>query len=500
MIPSTAADTATAALDTRFFGHPRGLATLFMTEMWERFSYYGMRALLILFMTAPASTGGLGFGVAKAGAIYGLYASMSYLLCLPGGWLADTFVGQRRAVLYGGVLIALGNFSLATPGLTTFYAGLAMVAAGTGLLKPNVSVIVGQLYPPGDHRRDAGFSIFYMGINVGALISPLVCGYLGQEINWHLGFAAAAVSMSLGLIQYVMTARHLGDAGLKPAPAANAQEAAGRRRTLRRALGVLVALLALLALRQFTGVGTLTAEALSNALGTVLLMVVLLFFAWVLFFGQWTPEERKRLIVVGVLFVAASLFWAIYEQAGSTLNLFAERNTDKHILGFAFPASWMQSVNSIFVIPMAAVFAWLWVWLGSREPSSPAKFSLGLIFVGAGLLVMIGAASVASGGALASPWWLILVYFLHTIGEMCLSPVGLSAMTKLAPVRITSLLMGVWFLAASVGNYMSGRLASLYETLPLTQLFGVTGAVGVVAGLVLALFAPATRRLMGDVN
>jgi len=220
----------------------------------------------------------------------------------------------------------------------------------------------------------------------------------------------------------------------------------------------------------------------------------------VLFFGTWTPEEKKRLIVVGVLFVAASLFWAIYEQAGSTLNLFAERNTDKHILGFAFPASWMQAVNSVFVIALAPVFAWLWVWLGRREPSSPAKFSFGLIFVGAGLLVMIGAASVAAGGALASPWWLILVYFLHTIGEMCLSPVGLSAMTKLAPVRITSLLMGVWFLAASVGNYMSGRLASLYETLPLTQLFGVAGAVGVVAGLVLALFAPATRRLSGDVN
>jgi POT family proton-dependent oligopeptide transporter len=490
MPPSAA--TSAPPLDTRFFGHPRGLATLFMTEMWERFSYYGMRALLILFMTAPAATGGLGLGVAKAGAIYGLYASMSYLLCLPGGWLADNFIGQRRAVLYGGILISLGNFSLATPGLTTFYAGLAMVAAGTGLLKPNVSVIVGQLYAPGDHRRDAGFSIFYMGINLGALISPLICGYLGQNINWHLGFAAAAIAMSLGLVQYLITARHLGEAGLHPAPAADVEEGAQRKRRLRQALAVLIAVVSAAALLQLTGALAITAEALSDALGTALLLVVALF--------RWTPEEKKRLIVVGVLFAAASLFWAIYEQAGSTLNLFAERNTDKHLFGFAFPASWMQSVNSVFVIALAPVFAWLWVRLGSREPSSPAKFSLGLIFVGAGFMVMIPAAMIAAGGGLASPWWLITVYFLHTIGEMCLSPVGLSAMTKLAPVRITSLLMGVWFLAASVGNYMSGRVASLYETLPLTQLFGISGAVALAAGLILALFAPATRRLMGDVN
>jgi POT family proton-dependent oligopeptide transporter len=500
MAPSISIPLAASASDTRFFGHPRGLATLFMTEMWERFSYYGMRALLILFMTAPAATGGLAFPVTKAGAIYGLYAAMSYLLCLPGGWLADTFLGQRRAVLYGGVLISLGNFSLATPGLATFYAGLALVAAGTGLLKPNVSVIVGQLYPPHDTRRDAGFSIFYMGINLGAFLSPLVCGYLGETINWHFGFAAAGVSMALGLIQYVATARHLGEAGLHPTPPASAEAAANRTRQLRRALSGGALVFAALALLQFTGVLAITAEALSNALGTVLVLTVVVFFAWVLFFGRWTPEEKKRLIVVGVLFVAASLFWGIYEQAGSTLNLFAERNTDKHLLGFAFPASWMQSVNALFVIALAPVFAWLWVWLHSREPSSPAKFSMALIFVGVGLMVMIPAALIALGGTLASPWWLILVYFLHTVGEMCLSPVGLSAMTKLAPARITSLLMGVWFLAASVGNFLAGRLASLYETLPLTQLFGVVGALGLAAGLLLAMFVPATKRLMGDVK
>jgi POT family proton-dependent oligopeptide transporter len=306
--------------------------------------------------------------------------------------------------------------------------------------------------------------------------------------------------MALGLVQYILTARHLGEAGLHPTPPANAEAAADRSRQLRRALGGGALLLAALALLQFTGVLAITAEALSNALGTVLVLTVVVFFAWVLLFGRWTPEEKKRLIVVGVLFVAASLFWGIYEQAGSTLNLFAERNTDKHLLGFAFPASWMQSVNALFVIALAPVFAWLWVRLGPREPSSPAKFSMGLILVGVGLMVMIPAASIATGATLASPWWLILVYFLHTVGELCLSPVGLSAMTKLAPARITSLLMGVWFLAASVGNFLAGRLASLYETLPLTQLFGVVGAAGLAAGLLLAMFVPATKRLMGDVK
>jgi POT family proton-dependent oligopeptide transporter len=477
-----------------FFGHPRGLATLFMTELWERFSYYGMRALLVLFMTASAASGGLGFDVAKAGALYGLFTSMVYLLSLPGGWIADRILGQRKAVLYGGALIAAGNLCLALPAAYTFYFGLALAATGTGLLKPNVSVMVGQLYEAGDRRRDAGFSIFYMGINLGAFLAPLACGYLGQKVNWHLGFGLAAVGMILGLIQYVAGGRHLREAGLCSALPANPAQAASQRRWLGAGLGAALILIGALVMLD------VTAQALSDALGVVLLVTVVVFFVWLFFGGDWTPVERKRLFVVGVLFAASALFWCLFEQAGSTLNLFAERSTDKNVLGFAFPASWLQSLNALFIIALAPVFAWVWVKLGAREPSSPAKFVFGLLTAGLGFAVLDAGASKAVGGAQVSPLWLVGVYLLHTIGELCLSPIGLSAMTKLAPVRIGSLLMGVWFLSLSVGNYLGGRIASLYETLPLPNLFSMIAAFGIGAGLVLALFVKPTKALMGGVN
>jgi POT family proton-dependent oligopeptide transporter len=483
-----------------FFGHPRGLATLFMTELWERFSYYGMRALLVLFMTAPAAAGGLGFDVAKAAAIYGLYTAMVYGLSLPGGWIADRFLGQRKAVLYGGTLIAAGNLCLAVPSLASFYLGLAVAAVGTGLLKPNASVMVGQLYQPGDRRRDAGFSIFYMGINLGAFLSPLACGYLGQRINWHLGFGLAALGMLLGLAQYVAGGRHLGQAGLHAVPFADAAEAARQTRRLRLGLGFAAVLVAGLLALDVSGAAAITAQALSNALGVVLLLLVVLFFLWLFTTKAWTAEERKRLAVVGVLFVASALFWCMFEQAGSTLNLFGERSTNKNILGFEFPASWLQSLNALFIIALAPVFAWIWVKLGRREPSSPTKFVLGLAAGGAGFAVLAVAAGKASGGAQVSPMWLVAVYILHTIGELCLSPVGLSAMTKLAPQRIGGLLMGAWFLSISVGNYLGGRIASLYESLPLARLFWLIAAFGIGAGAILALLVRPTKALMGDVK
>lgn len=486
--------------DTRFFGHPRGLATLFMTELWERFSYYGGRALLILFMTAAVSGGGLGFDVAKAGAVYGLYTALVYLLSLPGGWIADRVLGQRRAVFYGGALIALGNLSLAIPVLFFFYLGLAWIVAGTGLLKPNISVMVGQLYQTGDARRDAGFSIFYMGINLGAFLAPLACGYLGQKVNWHFGFGLAGVGMTLGLVQYMAGGKHLGEAGLHPVKPESTERAASQRRQLWIGMGATVLLLALAALLHSMGWFAITAQTLSDAFGVVLLLVVVVFFFWLLFLGDWTPVERKRLIVVGVLFAASSVFWALFEQAGSTLNLFAERNTEKTALGFSFPASWLQSLNALFIITLAPAFAWLWVRLGRREPSSPAKFVLGLGGAGLGFALLAGGASIAAAGVQVSPLWLAGVYLLHTVGELCLSPVGLSAMTKLAPARVTGLLMGVWFLSIAVGNYMGGRLASLYEALPLPTLFGTVAAFGLGAGLVLALLVKPTRRLMGGVK
>lgn len=486
--------------DQSFFGHPRGLATLFMTELWERFSYYGMRALLILYMTAPTSSGGLGFEVSKAGALYGLYTAMVYLLSLPGGWIADRFLGQRRSVLYGGILIALGNACLALPPVALFYTGLVISALGTGLLKPNVSVMVGQLYEAGDRRRDAGFSIFYMGINLGAFMAPLICGYAGQRVSWHLGFAVAALGMVLGLTQYSLGGRHLGEAGLRPAAVPQGEEAKRQRRWLQRGLwgtaGLIVALLALDA----SGVVEVTVARLSDALGVVLLGAVAAFFLWAFAGRGWSAEERKRLGAVGVLFAGSALFWCMFEQAGSTLNLFAERSTDKRLFGFEVPASWFQSLNALFIIGLAPVFAWLWVRLGRREPSSPAKFSLGLLSAALGFALLAVGAGRAEEGTLVSPLWLVGVYFLHTVGELCLSPVGLSAMTKLAPARITSLLMGVWFVSLSAGNYLGGRIASMYEALALPTLFALIAIFGGVAALVLAVLIRPTKRLMGGVN
>jgi POT family proton-dependent oligopeptide transporter len=486
--------------DRAFFGHPRGLSTLFFTELWERFSYYGTRALLILFMTGAPSSGGLGLDTPRAGAIYGLYTSMAYLACLPGGWVADRLLGQRRAVLYGGILIALGNVGLAIPSLASFYAGLTLIVFGTGLLKPNVSVIVGQLYGEKDARRDAGFSIFYMGINIGAGVAPLIGGWLGQRIDWHLGFAAAAVGMLLGLVQYVWGAKYLGEAGLRPAPATSPEALTLlRRRTVGITAGV-AAVLALGAVGLWTGVLPYSAGEVAEAAGYLLLATVVVFFGWLFFAGDWTPDERKRLYAIGAFFVAAALFWSVFEQAGSTLNLFADRNTLNRIAGFEFPSSWYQVLNSAYIWVFAPVFAWLWLRLGSKEPGSPVKFALGLVFVGAGFAVLVPAAALTSQGTMVSPMWLAVTYLLHTFGELCLSPVGLSAMTKLAPARIVGLMMGVWFLASSVGNYIGGRLAGFYESLPLTKLFGVVGAFAVVAGLVMWASARPVSKMMGEVK
>jgi proton-dependent oligopeptide transporter, POT family len=482
--------------DRAFFGHPRGLSTLFFTEMWERFSYYGMRALLLLYMTAPLSAGGLGFDAAQGGAIYGLYTSMVYMTALPGGWIADRLIGQRRAVLYGGILIASGHFSMAVPSLATFYLGLFLIVLGTGLLKGNVSVIVGQLYGENDQRRDAGFSIFYMGINLGAFIAPLICGYLGQEISWHTGFAAAGFGMVFGVIQYLLGSRHLGDAGLLPAPAGSPAEAAALKRSAAIWGSIFLAVVLVVGVGAYTGAVPVAATQIADAAGVFLLLVTVGFFGWLFFSGGWTPEERKRLYVIGVLFLASALFWSVFEQAGSTLNLFADRSTDTSLLGYSFPSSWFQSLNSLFLIIFAPVFAWLWQTLAKRraEPSSSAKFAIGLVFAGLGFLVLVGPAGRAEQGALASPIWLTLTYFLHTFGELALSPVGLSAMTVLAPPRIAGLVMGVWFLATSVGNFIGGRVASFYESFALPSLFTAIAVFAIAAGLVLfALVRPINR-------
>jgi len=486
--------------DDTFFGHPRGLSTLFFTEMWERFSYYGMRALLILFMTAPAAAGGLGFETGVAGAVYGLYTSMVYMTTLPGGWIADRLIGQRRAVLYGGMIIAAGHFCMAFPSLSTFYVGLTLIVVGTGFVKGNAAVIVGGLYGEHDARRDAGFSIYYMGINLGAFIAPLVCGYLGQKVNWHIGFAAAGVGMVLGLVQYVLGAKYLGDAGLRPAPSKSPADAARlRSRAQLGGAAVLVVFIAL-ALGMYTGAAPITAKQIADAAGYALLLIVVLFFGWLFFGGDWTPVDRKRLYAIGVLFVAATIFWSEFEQAGSTLNLFGDRATRTSVFGWEFPSSYFQSLQPLFIITFAPVFAWIWIRLGRREPSSPAKFAIGLLLVGGGYAVLVVAASLAQSGVKVAPWWLVVTYLLHTFGELSLSPVGLSATTKLAPQRVVGLMMGAFYLAISVGNFIGGRLSSLYGSMPLPQLFGAIAAVGLGAGLVMFALTPPIKRLMGGVN
>jgi POT family proton-dependent oligopeptide transporter len=502
------ADATNARWDRSFFGHPRGLSTLFMTEMWERFSYYGMRALLIYYLTASTAHGGLGFPDSKAGAVYGLYTALVYLTALGGGWIADLFIGQQRAVLYGGVLIAAGEFCLMSPSIGVFYLSLVLLMVGTGLLKGNASTIVGQLYGKDDARRDSGFSIFYMGINIGAFLSPIFCGYVGEHFSWRLGFGLCGLGMVAGVLQYAITIRYLGEAGRHPARSGDAETDRRSKRTAIVALTVSVGVLVLLAGLGLTGVIHPDTNTISDALGWCLLGISALVFAWLIFFGDWTAEERKRSAAILVLFIASAVFWAAFEQAGSSLSLFAERGTDRHVPGFVasilrqgeFPASWYQFVQPLFVILLAPVFAWLWLRMGKHEPSSPAKFSAGLLFGGAAFVVMVPAAMIATGAALAGPMWLVVCYLFQTLGELCLSPVGLSAMTKLAPARAAGFMMGIWFLSISIGNWMAGEAASLYSSMPLPQLFGVVAAVSIAAAVILLLLTRPTVRLMGGVN
>jgi POT family proton-dependent oligopeptide transporter len=497
--------------DTRFFGHPRGLSTLFFTEMWERFSYYGMRALLILFMTAPVAAGGLGFDTATAGPIYALYVSSVYLLSVPGGWVADRVLGLRRTVFVGGVIIMSGHICLAIPSITTFYLGLALIATGTGLLKSNVSVLVGKLYSADDVRRDAGYSIYYMGINTGALIAPIITGWLAQgeafkrilvsagirpDSSWHWGFGAAAVGMFLGLVQYVLGGKHLAPDGLHPVRPSDPVAAAKVDRQVRLvglvAGAVVLAVVGLV----LSGLVDFDPEAISRNFKWVLIAVTVAFFTWLFLSRGWTREERKSLVVIAVLFAAATVFWMAYEQAGSTLNLFADRSTHNAVFGHDFPPSWYQSLPPLFIILFAPVFAALWLRLGRRNPSSPAKFAVALFLLGLGFAVMIGAASAAASGARVSPLWLVLSYLLQTLGELCLSPVGLSAMSVLAPVRIAGLVMGVWFLALAVGNYLAGMASSFYETMPLPRLFTIVTLTALATALGLALLIRPIRRMM----
>jgi POT family proton-dependent oligopeptide transporter len=483
--------------DKQWFGHPRGLSTLFFTEMWERFSYYGMRGILLLFLVATIQSGGFGLTDRTGAAIYGLYVGFVYLMALPGGWIADRILGQRRAVFVGGCFIAAGHFSMAVPTVPSFYLGLCLIVIGTGLLKPNVSAMVADLYPEGGNRRDAGFSIFYSGINVGAMIGPLVCGFLGEKINWHLGFGAAGVGMILGLVQYRLGGKYLGEAGLRrPAEATAAADRTAIRR-LGLGVGILFGVIFLAVVLNLAGVIHLDLYGVAKGTGFFMLGLALVYFGAVLFLSKLSRAEKKRIAVIFVFFMAAVLFWAGFEQAGSSMNLFAERLTQRVIFGWEMPASFLQSVNSIFIILLAPVFGALWVRLGHRQPSTSAKMGFGLAFLAIGFLVLAWGASFTAGGARVSMLWLIMTYLLHTIGELCLSPVGLSSVTKLSPRPLVGQMMGTWFMGTALGNLIAGLAAGGFEGMGVEELFLSVAKVTGVAGVVLLVLAKPIRRFMG---
>ncbi|HEV2065131.1 MAG TPA: peptide MFS transporter [Thermoanaerobaculia bacterium] len=485
-----------APADRQWFGHPRGLATLFFTEMWERFSYYGMRGLLLLFLVANIKTGGFGMTDRTGAAIYGLYVAAVYLFALPGGWIADRILGQRRAVFLGGCIIAAGHFSMAIPTVPSFYAGLCLIVVGTGLLKPNVSAMVGDLYPEGGARRDAGFSVFYSGINLGAFAGPIICGLLGEKVNWHLGFSAAGVGMVLGLIQYSLGGKYLGNAGLRQADPAGAAADGRSRRQLAVGIAVVAAAAAVLAALHLSGVLTVTLVSFATGAKYFMVGLAILYFAWVLLFGKLDSAQRKRIVAIFVFFVAAVLFWAGYEQGGSSLNLFAERLTNRLILGWEMPASVLQSVNPIFVILFAPAFGALWLRLGARQPSTPAKMGFGLAFLAFGFFLLAWGATYTVGGARVTPMWLVGTYFLHTIGELCLSPVGLSSVTKLSPRHLVGQMMGTWFMGTALGNLLAGLAAGGFSERPVSEQFSSVGWVMMGSGAVLLLLSPLIVRFL----
>lgn len=475
-----------------------GLSTLFFTEMWERFSYYGMRALLVLYMT-DTLTGGLGMGTARAGAIYGLYTFGVYALALPGGWIADRLTGQRRAVLLGGIVIALGHYVLAIPTEWTFYLGLVLVAIGTGLLKPNVSAVVADLYPQKDARRDAGFSIFYMGINVGAFFGPAICSYLGEKVDWHLGFGVAGVGMTLAVIQYVLGGKHLGNAGLLKAEAKQPEAQAKARSQLWKGIGILAMLAGLLVAVSLSGIVTLTIAGFAELIWYVISVLAVLYFAYVIVFACRDGLERRGVGLIFVLFIGAAFFWSGFEQAGSTMNLFAKEHTDLQIVSWDMPAGWLQQINPLLIILLAPLMGMLWIWLGQRNPSLGVKFGLGLLLLGVGFLVMAWGSNYVVDGRV-SPMWLVSAYFFHTVGELCLSPVGLSSITKLSPERLVGQMMGTWFMGAALGNLIAGLMAGRLETMTPYELFVTVATISLVAAVVFLICSKPIRYLAAGIK
>lgn len=463
----------TTQTEKTFVGHPQGLQTLFFTEMWERFSYYGMRMLLVLFMTATLQEGGLGLTVASATAIYGLYTGSVYFMGLPGGWISDRLIGGQKAVWYGGIIIMCGHIVLAIPSDKTFFIGLVLVVLGTGLLKPNIGAMVGQLYSEEDKRRDSGYAIYYMGINLGSTLGYIICGYLMEDkenFGWHWAFGAAAVGMALGLLQYRKTLNKLEGVGSLPTSPLSPKAS-------KISWSVIVVVLALIALvtgLTMNGALTIDPVAVAQYVAISFTLMFLLYYASIYLFGNLTPNEMKRLGALFLVCIASACFWSGFEQAGSSMNLFARDYTDRVLtsIDFEIPTGWFQSLNAFFIVLLSPFFAALWINLGKRlvSPSYGIKCAVGLVIMASGFIVMFFAAQYAASGLKVAPYWLVATYFLHTVGELCLSPVALSAVSKLSPRRFAGQMMGAFVLTYSIGNIISGLLAGNFDPSNVEQL------------------------------
>ena len=481
--------------DTAFFGHPTGLSTLFYTEMWERMSYYGMRALLVLYMTLSIQDGGLGITVASATAIYGLYTGAVYFMGLPGGWIADRMIGSQNAIWYGGIIIMCGHLLLAIPHDSTFFIGLIFVVAGTGLLKPNIGALVGQLYPTGDERRDSGYTLYYMGINIGSIIGYLVCGWLQVNVGYHWAFGAAAIGMGAGLIQFRLSLSKLHGHGANPTVKLSSP---GMRKT-QLALLTALALTAGLTYLIMSGSVAIDPVSLAQYVALLITVVFLGYYAAIYLFADLTDAEKKSLGALFLVCVASTFFWAGFEQAGSSLNLFGRDYTDRFIGSFEIPPAWFQSANSFFIVLLSPFFAALWINLTKRmiNPSYGLKCAVGLIIMASGFIVMFFAAQVAASGLQAAPYWLIATYFLHTVGELCLSPVALSAVSKLSPKRFAGQMMGVFTLTYSIGSVVAGLVAGNFDPENIQQmpnLYLQISMFSIAAGLVIAFCTLGTRH------
>lgn len=480
-----------------FFGHPKGLFTLFFTEFWERFSYYGMRAILVYYMYYEVSKGGLGLNESTALSIMSIYGALVYMSGIIGGWMADRLFGTSKAIFYGGILIMFGHLFLAIPGsVSMFFVSMVLIVIGTGLLKPNVSSVVGDLYATEDHRRDAGFSIFYMGINLGGFLAPLMVGTVGMKYNFHLGFGLAAIGMFIGLVTFVVTKKkNLGLAGTNVPNPLSPQK---KKKTF-TIIGLGTTMIAIICAITIPK-GILTVDSFIALIGFLGLLIPIIYFVVMYRSSKTTDKERSRIIAYIPLFIASVMFWAILEQGSTILANYADKRTQLDFGSIHISPAWFQSLNPLFIITLAPVFAWLWMKLGDRQPTIPQKFSLGLLFAGLSFLVILLPAYLGGSDSLVNPLWLVLSYFIVVLGELCLSPVGLSATTKLAPAAFSAQTMSLWFLSNAAAQAINAQIVKFYSAETEMLYFGVIGGISILLSLLLFLIAPRIQRLMKGVH